>query len=83
MNNFFIFLSHAVVSADIRISFVNNIYTQHYIRTKLIVEKPRLRQASTEQNSTEILLDVNYTVSSLSYCFNNKSSVGHMKQIYM
>ena len=25
----------------------------------------------TEQNRAEILLDVNYTVSSLSYCFNN------------
>ena len=36
-----------------------------------------------EQNRTEIVLVVNYTVSSLSYYFSNKRSVGHMKQIYM
>ena len=35
------------------------------------------------QNRIEILLGVNYTVSSLSYYFNNKCCVGHMKQIYM
>ena len=35
------------------------------------------------QNRTEILLDINYVVSSLSYCFSNKRSVGHMKQIYI
>ena len=38
---------------------------------------------NTEQNRTEILLDVNYTVSGPSYYFNNKRSVGHTKQIYM
>ena len=41
-----------------------------------------LYSTGTELNTTEILLDVNYTVSSLSYHFNNKRSVGHMKQIY-
>ena len=52
VKNFFIFLSHAVVSADKRISFVNNIYTQHYIHTNLIVKKQRLRPAQMHKLAT-------------------------------